>query len=321
MKVCKTELTLPQLPHTHLASTHSTNSQLIDWIALSYQEQSPLSHQRPHYTRPHRLTADTQTGGRGQHGRSWQSPLGNVYLSLYIPNRRVSSTDQSATMLNGTDNTPYDDSNAVFLDKSLDGRLSLCVGYQLAKMPVIEQLNQTQEQQNLPKIGVKWVNDVGFYQQNNSQPQFQKLAGILIEPVSVQGKMLGVVVGIGVNISHPPTLTATTQEGLNYQAIGVQDFVAEPLAIHDFYTPIEQAICHAITQFNGFSEPSNVTQFIQDFAKADVLTGKKLQINLPMTDKAPIIGTAHGIDSNGSLQILQDDGTIMPIWTGTIQVL
>ena len=71
--------------HTHLASTHSTNSQLIEWMILSYQAQSPTEHNRPHFSRPHVLTAATQSGGRGQHGRTWQSPLGNVYLSLYVP--------------------------------------------------------------------------------------------------------------------------------------------------------------------------------------------------------------------------------------------
>ena len=60
---------LAPILHTHLDISHSTNSQLIDWIVLSHKEQADLSHRRPHYRRPHLLTADTQTGGRGQQAR------------------------------------------------------------------------------------------------------------------------------------------------------------------------------------------------------------------------------------------------------------
>lgn len=286
------------LQHTHLATTHSTNSQLIDWITQSFTQNSPFALNlskgengdltQPHFSRPHLLTANSQTSGRGQHGRTWQSPLGNVYLSLYIPTAKFAENDISQ------------------LKQRLDGRLSLCVGYQLSQMAEIT---------SLEKIGVKWVNDIGFYKDDI----FQKLSGILIEPVSLENQLLGVIVGVGMNISSTPTLTAQTQERLSYQAVSLQDLVKKELTASDFYPPISQAILQAVEQFNGFNEPSNVADFLQNFQQIDILLGKKLQITLPTQDK--IIGTAHGIDSNGCLQLLQEDGTIMPIWTGTIQVL
>ncbi|MFO1383787.1 MAG: hypothetical protein U1E91_02295 [Moraxella sp.] len=97
----------------------------MDGAKLSAQ--SPTDHNRPHFSRPHLLTADTQSGGRGQHGRTWQSPLGNVYLSLYVP------TQAYAWQQN------------LCLSYRLDGRLSLCVGYQLSQIPIIEahQSNKT----------------------------------------------------------------------------------------------------------------------------------------------------------------------------------
>lgn len=289
---------IDSLCHTHLASTHSTNSQLIDWMVLSYQDQSPTDHNRPHL-----LTADTQSGGRGQHGRTWQSPLGNVYLSLYVPTQAYALPQN------------------LCLSYRLDGRLSLCVGYQLSQIPIIEHINQTRLAKHLPSIGVKWVNDVGFYQpQDNLPDQFQKLSGILIEPVNVAGHMLGVVVGVGVNIAHAPALTQQTQEGLNYQAVSLQDLTKQRLQPRDFYQPISDAIANAIGQFNQLQAAEASQQFIHDFAQKDVLKNKHLQIHNALSEQS-ITGIAAGIDAQGCLLIEQADGSIQTIWTGTIQVV
>ena len=66
---------LSALNHRHLSSSTSTNSELLE--ALQAGELDSNDKQL--------LTAETQTAGRGQHTRSWQSPPGNVYLSLYHP--------------------------------------------------------------------------------------------------------------------------------------------------------------------------------------------------------------------------------------------
>ena len=89
---------LSALNHRHLSSSKSTNSELLE--ALQAGELDSNDKQL--------LTAETQTAGRGQHTRSWQSPPGNVYLSLYHPI-----------------NTP------------ISGLLSLMIGLELAKMPII----------------------------------------------------------------------------------------------------------------------------------------------------------------------------------------
>ena len=289
--------------HTHLTHTHSTNSQLIEWITRSYQDQAPLFHARPHASRPYLLTADCQSSGRGQHGRTWQSPLGNVYLSLYVPTAALSQTREHC------------------LTQPLDGRLSLCVGYQLSQMSVIQDINQHRKQQQLPRIGVKWVNDVGFYDKKaGAHIPFQKIAGILIEPVSVAGTLLGVVVGVGLNVMHAPTLTNKTQEGLNYQAVSLQDLTNKPLSVQPLYAPMVAAIMQALAQFNGFAAPTAMTEFIAAFDQQDVLKDKLLHIAAPIAQQA-ISGTANGIDERGCLLVADADGSIRQIWTGTIQVL
>ena len=89
---------LPELNHRHLASSSSTNSELI----------AALQDGTLNCAEMHLLTAETQSSGRGQHGRSWQSPRGNVYLSLYHP-----------------------------VHMPISGLLSLIIGVELAKMPII----------------------------------------------------------------------------------------------------------------------------------------------------------------------------------------
>jgi BirA family transcriptional regulator, biotin operon repressor / biotin---[acetyl-CoA-carboxylase] ligase len=207
------------------------------------------------------------------------------------------------------------------LSYRLDGRLSLCVGYQLSQIPIIEHINQTRLAKHLPTIGVKWVNDVGFYQpQANLPDQFQKLSGILIEPVNVAGHMLGIVIGVGINIAHAPVLTEQTQEGLNYQAVSLQDLTAQRLQPREFYQPVRDAITNAIGQFNQLQAAEASQQFIHDFAQKDLLKNKYLQIHNALSEQS-ITGIAAGIDAQGCLLIEQADGSIQTIWTGTIQVL
>ncbi|MGB2047977.1 MAG: biotin--[acetyl-CoA-carboxylase] ligase, partial [Psychrobacter celer] len=121
---------LSELNHRHVASSASTNSELIEALQNGSLDVATV----------HVLTAETQSAGRGQHGRSWQSPRGNVYLSLYHP-----------------------------VHMPISGLLSLIIGLELAKMPVIQMLNEQLQAQGLTPIGVKWANDLGFYQQAQSQ--------------------------------------------------------------------------------------------------------------------------------------------------------
>lgn len=106
---------LPELNHRHLTTSASTNSELI----------ADVQNSRLNAAEMHLLTAETQSAGRGQHGRSWQSPRGNVYLSLYYP-----------------------------VHMPISGLLSLIIGVELAKMPVIQILNEQLRAQGLTPIGV-----------------------------------------------------------------------------------------------------------------------------------------------------------------------
>lgn len=308
---------LPELNHRHLASSGSTNSELIAAVQDGTLDATDM----------HLLTAETQSAGRGQHGRSWQSPRGNVYLSLYHP-----------------------------VHLPISGLLSLIIGVELAKMPVIQTLNEQLRAQKLTPIGVKWANDLGFYAQQHQQRHnqadldnstlqvtkldeqtlpFHKLAGILIEPVTKLGKLVGVVMGVGLNVQETPTLTAQTSEGMSYQAISLKDIYQSlasetmPLpSLKTLYWQMSKALMAAMTRFEhlGLEKPTgqtyNLDSFLKQFDAMDALAGLRLRVTQEHNgDIETLTGYACGLDTHGCLQLRQDNGNISALFTGRIDVI
>ncbi len=300
---------LSELNHRHLTTSPSTNSELITDVQNGTLNAAEM----------HLLTAETQSAGRGQHGRSWQSPRGNVYLSLYYP-----------------------------VHMPISGLLSLIIGVELAKMPIIQTLNEQLRAQGLTLIGVKWANDLGFYQPSSNAAQdesdlaartlpFHKLAGILIEPVTQAGKLVGVVMGVGLNVQATPQLTAQTCEGMSYQAISLQD-IEQLLApnrqtgnlpnLRTLYQQMSKALIAAMTRFEhlGLEKPTgqsyNLDSFLTQFASMDALTGLRLQVTQEHNGQTETLtGYACGIDTHGCLQLRQDNGNISALFTGRIDVI
>ncbi|KRU22696.1 biotin--[acetyl-CoA-carboxylase] ligase [Psychrobacter piscatorii] len=302
---------LSELNHRHVASSASTNSELIAALQDGTLDAATV----------HVLTAETQSEGRGQLGRSWQSPRGNVYLSLYHP-----------------------------VHMPISGLLSLIIGFELAKMPVIQALNEQLQAQGLTPIGVKWANDLGFYpsqdvkralldsgEAHQQTLPFQKLAGILIEPVTKSGKLVGVVLGIGLNVKAAPTLTAQTSEGMSYQAISLQDIYAvlQPATqatrlpdLQTLYQQMSKALMAAMTRFEHLTieKPTGHTYyldgFLQQFAAMDALAGLRLRVTQDYNNEKKVMtGVACGVDTYGCLQLQQDNGKISTLFTGRIDVI
>lgn len=317
LNIFSSKLNSSPIYHRHLDNCPSTNTALIRDIKSGNLNGNAL----------HLLTASQQSAGRGQRLRSWQSPVGNVYLSLYHPI-----------------NTP------------VSGLLSLIVGQRLVEMPIIQTLNRQLLAQSLTPIQVKWANDLGYYQsaQEPSPPNnkaesllyFNKLAGILIEPVWQQGKMLGVVIGVGLNVKATPKLNQSNREGMSYHALSLAD-ITELLAkncqnnsknsmdlpsLNEIYQQISQALTHAVTDFkqlireqNQIEQP-NTKAFLKKFHQVDALLNKSVIINQDSAwgnadTQQTTSGKVIGIDGNGCLQLQRDDGTICAIFTGTIDVM
>ena len=330
------------IAHHHMAVCSSTNSELMQSVNTAKIDPS----------QPYMLTAGMQTAGRGQRARTWQSPIGNIYLSLYHP-----------------------------LQVPLSGLLSLVVGFHLTRLPIIQQINRQRRAVGLPTVGVKWANDIGYYDvrpssQLSTQPadqilpqplrtdrsSFNKLAGILIEPVLTDNQITGVIVGVGINIEAAPLLSETTKEGMDYQAISLTQIIKETQLAHnrqddknhintglkntavafpradDLYRPVSATILRAINQFMTFKQdPYSLTEFIKDYSAVNVLAGHQVQITQQSlittkqvgADTAPQVfepqileGKVTGINADGSLQLQSNNEVgMINVYTGTIRVI
>lgn len=164
---------------------------------------------------------------------------------------------------------------------------------------------------------------------------FNKLAGILIEPVTRAGKLVGVVMGVGLNVQATPTLTAQTCEGMSYQAISLQDIsqsletVIAPLpSLKMLYQQMSKALMAAITRFEhlGLEKPTGhsyyLDSFLKQFDSMDALAGLRLRVTQEHNGNIETLtGYACGLDTHGCLQLRQDNGNISALFTGRIDVI
>lgn len=271
--------------HTHFDITDSTNTQLIHAITNGTH---------PHTT-PHLYTASHQTAGRGQHGRTWVSGADNVFLSLYVP------MGQGAYELH-----------------TLSGLLSLVIGFHLVNMPIIQTINAHRQTNGLPPIGVKWANDMGFY--DDKTGIFRKLAGILIEPVfkklNDKNTLVGVVVGVGLNVNNSPMI----KDGL-YQATCLNELSDINTYAQDLYIPMTNTILEAIQICNHCKKPIFLQNFIKKFNADHLLTNKLIHIFIQNNMTGIYAkGKCIGIGSAGEL-LLNDGGDIKPIFAGMAKIV
>ncbi len=277
------------LIHTHKAHSHSTNSELITAISMG---------KLPSHL-PHLLTADTQSGGRGQHGRSWVSPMGNVYLSFYAP---IINPLASLAPI-----TPH--------LKRLTWMLSLMVGLFLWQMDSISTLNRLRQAQHLPVIGVKWANDLGFYHSLGDTPTigmlpFFKLCGILIEPVMQHSTMVGVVIGVGLNVYNSPVIKDGLYQATSLAALA-EGISFEVPQVHDLYTPMSHAICQALMYHNMTTDLGGrlSDEFIATFNQAHTLHHANTAIFAQDDMDTPILqGLCTGIAPDGTLMLATASG-------------
>lgn len=270
--------------HTHFDTIDSTNTQLIHAITDGTH---------PH-TAPHLYTASCQTAGRGQHGRTWVSGMDNVFLSLYVPA-----------------------GNGKYELRALSGLLSLAVGFTLANLSVIQKINTHRQTDNLPLIGTKWANDLGYYDEQLGL--FKKLAGILIEPVFKKldkNTLVGVVIGVGLNVNNSPAI----KDGL-YQATCLKELSSITTTAQDLYTPMTNAIFQAVEICNHCKAPLYLQNFIDKFNANHLLTDKLIHIFMQnnMND-IYAKGKCIGIGNQGEL-LLNDNGDIKPIFAGMAKIM
>ena len=106
------------------------------------------------------VSAREQTAGRGQMGTIWKSKAGeNLTCSVFVPMKGFALSSQFYISM----------AVALAISKTLQSLL-------------------------IPKIKIKWPNDI--------LSDKQKVCGILIENIVAHGQLTGVIVGIGLNVNQ-----------------------------------------------------------------------------------------------------------------------
>ncbi len=195
------------------------------------------------------VQAMSQTSGRGRHGKQWDAPMGNIYLSALLrPDCDVMRAGEIAFVV------------AVALSKAFDRYL----GDKHVKT-------------------LKWPNDILI--------DGLKISGILLESNLTDGKLDGLVVGMGVNIFNAPEL-----------ATCLNDVAREPVYINKVRDKILEELDNVYSQWQEEGFAPIRAQWLE---KAHGL-GHPITARLPSETYS---GIFSGLTEDGSLILKQDDGT------------
>ncbi|MEY4516667.1 MAG: hypothetical protein RL180_1013 [Pseudomonadota bacterium] len=216
-----------------LASQYDASA--IHWLAQTSSTSDMLRQQAISQSGPMPavVVANQQQCGRGQSGRVWQSPVGNLYLSFLT---RLASPVQ--------------------------GRLALEVALAVLDMPLLQQV---------PQVGVKWPNDL--HQRCATTPHTPdgsaKWGGILIEPEGAHH----VIIGIGINATrmHVTDQAVTDLATLCQQPIDLVELAAQTVqalqracATFDAHSP------HLVERFAARDVLADHAVVVQHPAHADL---------------------------------------------------
>ena len=162
--------------------------------------------------------------------------------------------------------------------KSIEG-LSLAVGMAIAD--------------TLRKAGawvyLKWPNDILL--------DGRKLAGILIEMANTKNGLLNLVVGVGINLSLPKQENHIDQPWAE---------LIEVLPELDRNQLIIQLVKNIYAYLERFEQEGINTEFRQKWVELDHLFGEEVNV---ITEKQVISGIEQGIDEQGYLQLVTNNGT------------
>ena len=144
--------------------------------------------------------------------------------------------------------------------------------------------------------GIKWVNDLIY--------NGKKVCGILAEGViSENGKIDGVVVGIGVNIAPP-------KDGFNEE---IKDIAG---AIFDHYSETERNdLAKAIIEY--FDKNITLPDLIDKYRALSTVIGKDVRV---ITPNSSYDARAIGIDDEFGLTVITDDGKEKTLRSGEISI-
>ncbi len=213
------------------------------------------------------ILAKEQTKGVGRHGRQWIGTKGNLMASRY---------------------------ELMAMDVRQAPQLSFITALAIYEMlrPLIPETDAA--------LRIKWPNDILY---NGA-----KLCGILVqtEPSPKDGH-LGVVIGIGMNVSRAPIL-----EG--YLTVALREVSAAAKTL-DAEAVLTKLSAHLDSVLNLWRDKG-----FDDIAKAWLKRAYGRDMTLKAVhDGIAITGTLKGLDPFGGLQITAKDGQVVTITGGDVE--
>lgn len=138
--------------------------------------------------------------------------------------------------------------------------------------------------------GLKWPNDIVVGP--------EKLGGILIELTGDFGGSCRAVIGVGVNVAMPSSITVDQPwTDIRRQGAGVSR------------NPLAAALLSALVPALDVFEAQGLSPFLQRWAAFDVLRGRA--VTLYQADGRQQHGIADGIEASGALRVLAEDGLLV----------
>jgi BirA family transcriptional regulator, biotin operon repressor / biotin---[acetyl-CoA-carboxylase] ligase len=147
---------------------------------------------------------------------------------------------------------------------------------------------------------IKWPNDVLL--------SAKKTAGILVEAVWSGERVVGLVLGIGINITHsslPPS------NGQLFPATCLEDELGYPIDRLSLLVDL-------INSLASWRELLGTITFIEEWQKHLAFKGQPVRIE--DSQKTSIIGTVKGIDTNGNLVLILENGSERDFAAGDVHL-
>jgi BirA family transcriptional regulator, biotin operon repressor / biotin---[acetyl-CoA-carboxylase] ligase len=144
------------------------------------------------------------------------------------------------------------------------------------------------------EVAIKWPNDV--------YAAGKKLAGLLVEGQLRGGDVASLVVGLGVNVhasSFPEEIAA---RATSLALLGCADRDRSRLA---------GELCVALGAAVARFEEGRLGPFLGVLDRRDLLRGRAVEIG-------GVRGIASGIDAEGRLLVLREDGAVVPVVAGEV---
>jgi len=148
--------------------------------------------------------------------------------------------------------------------------------------------------------GLKWPNDIIW---NGA-----KLAGILLEMTGTSSSNCCVVIGIGLNVN----MSAGFSEQIDRPWTDLNTILEKKFSRNVISASLVQHVLKALIDF----EKHGLPPFLDEWRNHDIVTGKKVTIQLPNSE---LNGIGHGIDDNGAI-LIEDGDHLHRFYSGEVKL-